>query len=77
MLPAVGSRPLPPPPADSRPRQSAPAAPASSAGSAPARPESEPVERGERFYSGSPEADERNAAMAGRRYGDEKDKRRR
>ena len=58
-------RPLPPPPA----------APASSAGSAPARPESEPVERGERFFSGSPEADERNAAMAGRRH-DEKDKRR-
>lgn len=69
MLPAVGSRPLPPPPADSRPRQSAPAA--------PARPAAEPVERGERFYSGSPEADERNAAMAGRGYDDKKGKRRR
>ena len=67
VLPAVGSRPLPPPPA----------APASSAGSAPARPESEPVERGERFFSGSPEADERNAAMAGRGYDDEEDERRR
>lgn len=67
MLPAVGSRPLPPPPADS----------ASSAEPAPARPAAEPVERGERFYSGSPEADERNAAMAGRGYDDKKGKRRR
>lgn len=67
MLPAVGSRPLPPPPAAS----------ASSAEPAPARPAAEPVERGERFYSGSPEADERNAAMAGRGYDDKKGKRRR
>ena len=44
---------------------------------APARPAAEPVERGERFYSGSPEADERNAAMAGRGYDDKKGKRRR
>ena len=67
VLPAVGSRPLPPPPAAS----------ASSAEPAPARPAAEPVERGERFYSGSPEADERNAAMAGRGYDDKKGKRRR
>lgn len=92
VLPAVGSGPLPPPPAVSRPRQSAPdeqngsaprsvpapreagaspAGPASSAEPVPARPAAEPVERGERFFSGSPEADERNAAMAGRRYDDE------
>ena len=44
---------------------------------APARPAAEPVERGERFFSGSPEADERNAAMAGRRYNEEEDERRR
>ena len=54
-----------------------PASPASSVESAPARPEAEPVERGERFFSGSPEADERNAAMAGRRYDEEEDERRR